>query len=574
MLDDTRRRIEHLQRYESATVKLLGIIELLLAAMLVVAVIYTVAVGEDASIFAWPIPFLIIPGIWQCLRFYTAKSLTPSLGVLLIAETWLLAFVVLAIPFYLYGFSPVDAAFEAISGFTTTGASIAPDIQALPSSLLLWRGIIQWAGGITVVIIFAFLLPMLGMGGTSFEANEFVGSDTGGYVSRVTSRALNFVGVYSVLTVIEVVTLLILNVNMLDSVCISMSNVATGGLLPRNDSMASYSIEVQAVTLVFMFLGATNYYLLFRAVLRKDYRSLIESEEFLHMTVWFAACTAAVTAILVYNQDPGFQAFQNGDLENYLWKAAYAVVSAGTSTGFAITDYTPWPLLALMILLALEFVGGMSGSTAGGVKMYRMILMRSYIASGLRRMMHPHAITTVRVNGRNVDTDTVISAVSMILLFVTGLVFSMAVMMFLEPKLDLETDMGIVVAFLSNTGISIGAFGPLDNYDQLSDLTKIFLCFLMWFGRLELVMALMLFTKSFWDDVRLSVDSKVRTAKQPPLPPRSRMRRKNAPAGAGAERTEAVSLAGFPAHGQDPEHGRVAGLELVDRPGGDLGLPV
>lgn len=573
MLDDTQRRIEHLQRYESATVKLLGIVELLLAAMLVVVVIYAALSGEDASIFAWPVPFLVIPGIWQCLRFYTAKSLTPSLGVLLIAETWLLAFIVLAIPFYLYGFSAVDAAFEAISGFTTTGASIVPDIEALPTSLLLWRGIIQWAGGITVVIIFAFLLPMLGMGGTSFETNEFVGSDTGSYVSRITSRALNFVGVYSVLTVIEVVTLLILNVDMLESVCISMSNVATGGLLPRNDSMASYTIEVQAVTLVFMFLGATNYYLLFRAVLRKDYHSLVESEEFLHMLVWFAVCTAAVTTILVYSQDGGIQAFQNGDLETDLWNAAYCVVSAGTSSGFAITDYTPWPLLALMILLALEFVGGMSGSTAGGVKMYRMILMRSYIASGLRRMMHPHAVTTVRVNGRNVDTDTVISAVSMILLFITGLVFSIAVMMFLEPRLDLQSDISIVVAFMSNTGISSGAFGPMDSYDSLSDATKAFLCFLMWIGRLEMVMALMLFTKSFWDDVRLSFDSKVRTTNRP-LPPRPRPRRKNAPAGFDADKTKIVSLAGVPTHGQNPEHSRIPWLQFINRPGGNFGLPV
>ncbi len=501
MFERFRQRLEQMQRWESAMV-------------------YALAAGEDASIFAWPLPLLLPLGLFQTLCFRSRRMMPPSLGILFIAETWLVGFLVLSVPFWLYGFSPVDALFESVSGFTTTGASIVADIEALPNSLLLWRGLVQWAGGITVVLIFTFLLPMLGVGSSSFVSNEFVGSDSETYTARVTNRAFRFIETYFLLTVVEIVILCLLDTGVLNAFCIAFSNIPTGGQLPQNDSMAGYGIEVQAVTLVFMFLGATNYYLLFRTIFRRDAKSLFRNEELQNMFLWFLLCIAVITAVLLFQNDFQLDRLFTPEARSDLWEAAYCVVSAGTSTGFAIVDYKGWPILALMVLVMAEFVGGMSGSTSGGVKIHRLIVLRSYINTGLKRMIHPNAIANVRVNNQNMSSSMINSAISTIILFMVTTAVAMAVLMVLEPELDLESYLGITVAFISNTGISIGYFGPMDSYAPLADSTKLFLCFLMWMGRMELVMALMLFTKNFWTDVRLNLGTRGRSVNLHNLVPR------------------------------------------------------
>lgn len=496
-----RRRIEGLERWDSGTVKVLGLVEVLLSIMLFIVAAYALAVGDDWTVFAVPAPIVLACGLFQGLFFSNNKAMTPSLGILLISETWFLAFVILSVPFYLSGFSATDSLFEAVSGFTTTGATILSDMGSVDGSILLWRAIIQWAGGITVVIIFSVLLPMLGMGGSAFSSNEFSGSESGGYVMKVTSMSFNFMRVYFMLTFVEIVILVALGVTPFESVCISFSDIPTGGLLPRADSMVGYSFPVQFVTLVFMFLGATNYYLLFRTVVAKGHNALAKSVEFRRMIEWFVATTIVITAVIVASDETMYSL---SDMGESLWHAAYCVVSAGTSAGFAITDYTVWPTAAMVILLVVEFVGGMSGSTSGGIKIYRLMALKSYIGAGMEKIMHPNMVTSVRVEKNTMSSDDISSAISTIFLFMFGAVAAIIVVLILEPGLDVQTVFGLVFAAVSNAGVGSGSIGPLDSYAALGDPTKFVMIVLMWLGRMEFVLAIIIFTRGFWGDVRLS----------------------------------------------------------------------
>ena len=498
------RRIKHLQRWESGTIRLLGVIEVLLAGALGFTGAYALLVGEDAGLYLYICPIIGILGLFQLLFFASKNKLTPALGVLLIAEMWAISFIVAAIPFMIYGFSPVDAFFEAISGYTTTGATIVPDLDVLPSSLLLWRGVIQWAGGLTVLISFSFLLPMIGMGGAGLNSNEFAGSDNDDYSIKISAASLNFIRVYALLTVMEFVCLLVCNVAPFDSVCISFSNVPTGGLLPRNDSMASYGMTAQAVTLVFMILGSANFYMMFRLFFKKDL-ALLKSRETRIMIEWFLACALLVFACYMI-EDSGL--YNRDNIGETAWVSLYSVISSGTGTGFGIQDFV-YPQFIFLVLMIVEFMGGASGSTAGGIKIHRMMALKSYVMSNINRVMHPNAVFSIKADGRNLGEEAVNSALSTIFLFLMGIFISLAILMLIEPDIgqftpdgvdELQTYFGVILAAIANAGI-----GPMPSYDVLNVGSKLLMCFLMWLGRMEFVLVLILFTKGFWSDVRLSV---------------------------------------------------------------------
>ncbi|KUE74274.1 potassium uptake protein TrkH [Candidatus Methanomethylophilus sp. 1R26] len=388
-MNNARRRIKSLQRWESGTVKVLGMIASALAFALLTVGLYAWLIGDDSTVFLMPCPFVLAGGLFMYLFFSNEKSMSPSLGILLITEIWVMSFAIISVPFLLSDMSIADSVFESVSAFTTTGATILDDPESVDGSILLWRAVVEWAGGITVVIIYVILLPMLGVGGAGFSTNEFAGSDTGGYTTKIGKSARNFIRVYSWLTIIEIFLLVIMGVSPFESVCISLSDIPTGGLLPRADSMASYDFPVQFTTMVFMFLGATNYYLLFRSLVKKNRRSIWSSNEFRTMVYWFVSCAVIITSVIVVSSETEYSFDTLGKIGESLWHAAYTVVAAGTTSGFAITDYTQWPAMAMMLLLIIEFIGGMSGSTSGGIKIHRLMAMKSYVLAGMGRIIHP-----------------------------------------------------------------------------------------------------------------------------------------------------------------------------------------
>ncbi len=498
------RRLKHLQRWESGTVRLLGLIEIVLGVALGLTGTYAFLMGEDAGLYCYLFPVVLGLGIFQLLFFSSKSKMPAALGVLLIAEMWAISFVVAAIPFMLYGFSPEDAFFEGISGYTTTGATVIPDLNQIPSSLLLWRGIIQWAGGLTVLISFSFLLPMIGMGGAGLNSNEFAGSDNEDYSMKISSASLNFIKVYILLTVAEIICLMCCHVASFDSVCIAFSNIPTGGLLPRNDSMVSYGLGAQAVTLVFMILGSANFYMMFRLFFKGDL-ALFKNKETRVMLEWFIACALLIFASYFLSNQVEYTTDSAG---HYFWISLYSAISCGTGTGFGIVDFV-YPQFIFLILMIMEFMGGASGSTAGGIKIYRMMALKSYVVSNLNKVMHPNAVTSIRADGRNWSESAVNSALATILLFLMGVFISLAILMFIQPNIgefapagidELQAYFGIILAGIANAGI-----GPLPSYDVLNFGAKILMCFLMWFGRMEMVLVIILFTKSFWTEVGLNV---------------------------------------------------------------------
>jgi len=503
MLESTIRRIKALQRWDGTTIRILGMIELLLAGALGVNALFALAIGEDTSYFSYIFPVVGGLGLFQTLFFSSKNKLSPAVGILLIAVMWAISFIVASLPFIIYGMNVTDSFFEGISGYTTTGATIVDDLGAMPDSLLLWRGIIQWTGGITVLISFAFLLPAIGMGAAGLSSNEFTGSDDAGYTQKITSASLNFLKVYALLTVGEVIALMACSVSSFDSLCIALSNVPTGGLLPRNESMACYSIYAQAVTLVFMILGATNFYLVFRAMFKRDAQVLRNGEE-KAMLGWFALVSIIVFVAYI---GPHLEGLTAGDLGDSAWKSVYSVISSGTGTGFAIFSYSQLYgagnlAFIFFMLMMVEFMGGASGSTAGGIKIYRMMALKSYITNSLRRVLHPNAVVSIRSNGRNMEDEALNNALSTIFLFIIGTLVGVAIIMVCEPDLNLQEQFGVTLAAITNAGI-----GPLDSYGSLSIISKVAMCFMMWLGRMEMVLIIVLFTREFWSDLRLEAGS-------------------------------------------------------------------
>ena len=503
MLESTIRRIKALQRWDGTTIRILGMIELLIGSGYLTVKEGALAIGEDASYFSYIFPVVGGLGLFQTLFFSSKNKLSPAVGILLIAVMWVISFIVASLPFIIYGMNVTDSFFEGISGYTTTGATIVDDLGAMPDSLLLWRGIIQWTGGITVLISFAFLLPAIGMGAAGLSSNEFTGSDDSGYTQKITSASLNFLKVYALLTIGEVIALAACSVTVFDSLCIALSNVPTGGLLPRNESMACYSIYAQPVTLVFMILGATTFYLVFRAMFKRDAQVLRNGEE-KAMLGWFALVSIIVLAAYIAPHLDGLTA---GELGDSAWKSVYSVISSGTGTGFAIFSYSQLYgagnlAFIFFMLMMVEFMGGASGSTAGGIKIYRMMALKSYITNSLRRVLHPNAVVSIRSNGRNMEDEALNNALSTIFLFIIGTLVGVAIIMVCEPDLNLQEQFGVTLAAITNAGI-----GPLDSYGSLSIISKIAMCFMMWLGRMEMVLIIVLFTREFWSDLRLEAGS-------------------------------------------------------------------
>ncbi|MBO4502313.1 MAG: TrkH family potassium uptake protein, partial [Candidatus Methanomethylophilus sp.] len=320
----------------------------------------------------------------------------------------------------------------------------------------------------------------------------------------ISSASLNFIRVYALLTVTEIICLMVCDVALFDSVCISFSNVPTGGLLPRNDSMASYGMAAQAVTLVFMILGSANFYMMFRLFFKRDL-ALLKSRETRIMIEWFLACAFLVFACYMIENTGDYNQSNIGETA---WVSLYSVISSGTGTGFAIQSFV-YPQFIFLVLMVVEFMGGASGSTAGGIKIYRMMALKSYVMSNINRVMHPNAVISIKADGRNWGEEAVNSALSTIFFFLMGIFISLAILMLIEPNVgqytpdgvdELQTYFGIILAAIANAGI-----GPMESYDVLNVGSKLLMCFLMWLGRMEFILVLILFTKGFWSDVRLSV---------------------------------------------------------------------
>jgi trk system potassium uptake protein TrkH len=456
--------------------------------------------GEsDLSGFLYSFIITIIIGlpIW----FFTRKgySVTNKDGFAIVTFAWIITGIVGALPFYLSGAIPniTDAFFESMSGVTTTGATIIGNpvtlphlpngIESLPHGILFWRSFIQWIGGMGIIVFTIAILPLLGVGGVQLFKAEVPGPVSDKIRPRVRETAKYLWMVYIGITIAEIIMLQIAGMNWFDAVCHSFTTMPTGGFSTKNASIGFYdNVSIHYIMIFFMFIAGVNFSLHFRAI-SGDIKSYFRNSEFLTYFWLIALVTVALTFSLVIKSGNWSHAFFLDSL--------FQTVSILTTTGYATADYELWAFFAQFLILILMFVGSMGGSTGGGMKIVRVMLILKYAALETRRMLHAKAIIPIRIGERYISGDVIRNTLGFFLFYVFIFVFTSFFLTTLN--IDLKSSMGVAASALGNIGPALGEFGPTDNYALLPGAGKWLLTFCMLLGRLEIFTVVVLFSRTF-----------------------------------------------------------------------------
>lgn len=411
-------------------------------------------------------------------------------GYVIVTGAWILFSLFGTLPFLLTRSIPnfTDAFFETISGFTTTGASILNNIEELSHAVLFWRSLIQWLGGMGIILLTLLLLPFLGIGGMQLFSAEVPSPTPDKLHPHVKDTAKRLWLIYLVFTIAETLLLWAGEMKFFDAFCHSLTTMATGGYSTKQASIAYWdSPYIHYVITVFMFLAGTNFTLAYFGM-HGQFRKIWVNEEFRWYLGFIGGFTILITLGLFFTTGSGFElAFR---------KAVFQVVSIITTTGYATADYLMWAPWLMVLIFMLMFFGGSAGSTGGGPKIMRIVVMLKNSTQELKRMIHPNAVIPVRLNKMAVEESVVTNVLAFIAFYVIIAMISMAVMSALGN--DLDTSLGAVAATLGNIGPGIGKVGPALNFAEIQVAGKWYLSFLMLVGRLELFTVLVLFSPLFW----------------------------------------------------------------------------
>ena len=417
------------------------------------------------------------------------KVISRRDGYVIVSLAWVVISLFGALPFFLSGAigSYADAFFETISGFTTTGATILTDIEAMPKGLLFWRSMTHWIGGMGIIVLSLAILPFLGIGGMQLFIAEVPGPTPDKLHPRITQTAKRLWGIYVLLTVVETGLLMLGGMNLFDGLCHAFGTMATGGFSTKNASIAAFSPYIQYVIAVFMILAGTNFTLHYIA-LHGRLKDVWKNEEYRYFIFTIISASVIIATALILTQQ--------GGIEKSLRDALFTVVSIITTTGYITADYLIWPGVLWFIIFLLMFVGGSAGSTGGGIKVVRQLLLLKNSVLELKRLMHPQAVIPVRMNGRPVSQDIIFNVLAFFLIYMITFAIGTFVMSMLG--LDFQSAIGATAATLGNIGPGIGMVGPVGNYAEVHIIGKWFLSFLMLLGRLELFTVLILLSPAFW----------------------------------------------------------------------------
>ena len=411
-------------------------------------------------------------------------------GYAAVALCWIVLSVLGALPYYLSGCcSYIDALFETVSGFTTTGATVFASPVDLPRGIQFWRALTQWMGGMGVLVLLLALLPKLGGGSVNLMKAESPGPISSKLLPRTADTAKALYGIYCVLTAAETFLLRIAGMEWFDAVTTSLTTIATGGFSIRNESIAYYQSEaVNWIVVFFMFVSTINFSLLFLAVVKRKVRDAVKSEELRAFAIIVLVCSALVALQLyLYGGEPLYTAISHG---------VFQIVSLISTTGFATTDFSLWPYFAQSLLLFVMFIGGCAGSTAGGLKVSRILILFKDLRRDLRRTLHPHELRPIMLDGKRVEESTV-GSISLFFFAYMLIWFFTAVIVSLDD-VGFGTSFSASLTCISNVGPGVGLLGPASNFGILSDLSTFTLTWVMLFGRLELVPVLVLFFPTMW----------------------------------------------------------------------------
>ena len=467
---------------------LLAIVGATFAIPLVVALICS----ESGMILPLVIPMLISFVVCAVVTLSTRKikfSMSIKQTFFIVAMSWVVMSFMGSIPLYFSGYfaSYVDALFESVSGFTTTGATILSEVENLPRSVNMLRCLTHWIGGMGIVTLTVALMPLLGVGGFQLIKAETTGPEKGKVTARITTTAKVLWGIYCGFTLAETLALKLAGMDWIDAVAHSFATLGTGGFSTRNASIGTYnSLAVEIITTIFMFLSGINFSL-YVYIGQRKFKDIFGNAEFkAYLGILFTAIIAITLSLIPYY----------GGLGKSLRYSSFQAVSIMTTTGFGTADCLQWPVIAQFFLFMLFFVGGSSGSTSGGIKVVRWVVLGKQLNNETKRMLHPHGIFTIRLNGKVSNKEIVLGVTSFMFLYFVMIAISVFVGCL--GNLDILTSATGAMSMVGNVGPAFGLLGPTANYGALPAFVKLWYCFAMLAGRLELYTMIIFFLPSYW----------------------------------------------------------------------------
>ncbi|MDD3337255.1 MAG: TrkH family potassium uptake protein [Lachnospiraceae bacterium] len=439
--------------------------------------------------------FLIVGLICFALGFARTRKKPKNVvyfareGFVTVALSWIVMSIFGALPFVINGdiSNFTDALFETISGFTTTGASVLSDVEALSHASLFWRSFTHWIGGMGVFVFLLAVLPMVGGYNMHLMRAESPGPSVGKLVPRMKDTAKILYIIYFAMTVVEIILLLCAKMPLFDALTTSFGTAGTGGFGIKNASMRDYSLSIQMIVTVFMVLFGVNFNAYYVLLLGKHKGSIFKMEE----VRWYLGIIVACIAIITFNIADVFGGFLKA-----LPQASFQVASIITTTGFSTTDFDLWPQLSKTILVVIMFIGACAGSTGGGIKVSRIIILLKSVKQEMSYFVHPRSVKAIKMDGKALDKNTVRAVSAFLVTYVIIFGGSMFILAF--DNLDMVTNFTAIAATFNNIGPGLELVGPTGNFGVFSPLAKYVLMFDMLAGRLELYPILLLFTPSVW----------------------------------------------------------------------------
>ena len=395
-----------------------------------------------------------------------------------VAFSWIILSLITTIPYLFYGMNPINALFEAVSGITTTGATILTDFSIYPKTMFLWRSYTQWLGGMGIIVLFIAILPQFAIAGRQMFSAESPGPTDGKFTPRIKSSAAVLWKMYILFTIVLVVILKYFGMPLFDAICNSFSAIACGGFSPNPQSIIGYNNPRFIWSIAFfMFLSGTGYPLLYKIFVQKRPLALLKNDEFFTYVGIILSFAAIISLVLIIDK--------TYNIHDAVEESIFQVISVMTTTGFATVDYTKWPFIAQMMIGILFFTGACAGSASGGLKIIRIVFVYKYIKRELFKILHPNAVIPVRVNGLPVSNEITAQMMAFVIFYFA--IFAITALAATMIEHNIPVGITGAIASLGNTGPGLSLIGPMGNFDFLQPATKIIFIFNMLIGRLELI---------------------------------------------------------------------------------------
>ncbi|GAA4963659.1 TrkH family potassium uptake protein [Algibacter aquimarinus] len=483
----------------------LGLLLLFNGGFMLLSSIVSYLYKDDVSlqIFLAGITTLVIGLIAMLFTRNHKKEINKRDGYIVVAFGWIIMALSGALPYVFTGSIPsfTNAFFETMSGFTTTGASILNDIESMPKGILFWRSLTHWIGGMGIIVLAIAILPLLGIGGMQLFAAEAPGPSADKLHPRITDTAKRLWLIYFGYTAAETLLLSVAGMSFFDAINHSLCTLSTGGFSTKNASVAYWNGQpmIQYIIILFMFLAGTNFVLSYFAFKGKV-QKVIQDEEFKLYFKFIAVFTIIAALIIYFRADVSVSSIEHpmvwGEGESAIRHALFQVLAIVTTTGFVTADYTMWTPFLVVFFFGLMFLGGSAGSTSGGVKVVRHLILIKNGFLEFKRTLHPSAILPVRYNKRAISGDIVFNILGFFILYMLS--FIIGALGFSMMGIEFKSAIGLAASSLGNVGPALGDFGPVNNYSNLPSIGKWWCSFLMLIGRLELFTVLILLTPFFW----------------------------------------------------------------------------